>query len=182
MRESTKKEIYSWIKSVAFAFIIVFLCQQFLFAPRIVYGESMSPTFHDKDRVVINKFDDIERFDLIVFKAPDVEDEQYIKRVIGLPGDTVEMKDDVLYINGKAVEEPYLISNKENTLSDKLTGDFTLQEITGESKVPIGSLFVLGDNRLISKDSRFFGSISDDSVIGKVKFRFYPIQKMSIPK
>jgi signal peptidase I len=181
VQESTKKEIYSWIKSLAFALIIAFLCRSFLFSPTIVHGESMEPTFQDQDRLIISKTSEIERFDMIVFDAPDA-DEQYVKRVIGLPGDSVEVKDDILYINGKAMEEPYLEKNKENTLLDKLTGDFTLEEMTGEVKVPKGSLFVMGDNRLYSKDSRFFGFISEESVTGEVKFRFYPLQEMGLPK
>ena len=182
MKESTKKEIYSWIKSLAFAFIIAFVCRHFLFAPSIVFGESMSPTFHDQDRIVVSKTAEIERFDVIVFDAPDMEDEYYIKRVIGLPGDRIEMKNDVLYINGKELEEPYLIENKEENLLSKLTEDFSLLDKTGESKVPEGKLFVMGDNRLKSKDSRIFGLISSDSVIGEVKLRIYPLQQFGIPK
>jgi signal peptidase I len=180
MKENVKQEIYSWIKAIAVAFILVFICRYYLFAPRVVFGESMAPTFQDKDKVVISKFNTIHRFDIIVFDAPDVEGEQYVKRVIGLPGDSVEMKDDILYINGQEVDEPYL--NKEEIAADKLTGDFTLKEITGKSIVPQESYFVLGDNRLFSKDSRFFGFISSDSVNGEVKLRYYPLQKISIPK
>lgn len=176
MTESTKKEIYSWLKSLAIAFIVAFICKQFLFIPTTVYGESMSPTFKDQDRIVISKTSAIERFDVIVFNAPDQAGEKYIKRVIGLPGDHIEMKDDVLYINGEAFEEIYLKENKEETLFSNLTGDFSLQE------VPRDSLFVMGDNRLYSKDSRRFGFISYDSIIGEVKFRFYPFQGIGIPK
>ena len=119
---------------------------------------------------------------MIVFHAPDVDGKDYIKRVIGLPGDSIDMKDDVLYINGKAVEEPYLNANKEDNPINKLTEDFSLQEKTGESQVPKNMLFVMGDNRLISKDSRIFGFISYDSIVGEVKFRFYPLQEIGIPK
>lgn len=180
MQVNIKKEVYSWIKSMAFALIIAFFCRNFIFSPTTVYGESMSPTFQDKDRVLLSKISDIQRFDMVVFSAPDA-DKFYIKRVIGLPGDSVEMKDDDLYINGNEMEEPYLEENKEDALF-KLTGDFTLKEITGESRVPEGSLFVMGDNRLYSKDSRFFGFISEDSIVGEVKFRFYPLKKIGLPK
>jgi signal peptidase I len=182
MKESTKNEVYSWIKSVAFAFIIVFICRQFLFTPTTVFGESMSPTFQDQDRIVLSKTTEIQRFDVIVFDAPDINGEHYIKRVIGLPGDSIEMKNDVLYINGEALEEPYLIENKEDNPFNKLTEDFSLREKTGESQVPKDMLFVMGDNRLKSKDSRIFGLIPYDSVIGEVKFRFYPIKEIGIPK
>lgn len=181
MREETKNEIYSWIKSLAFAFILAFLCRSFLFSPTTVHGESMEPTFQDQDRLIISKTAKIERFDMIVFDAPDA-DEHYVKRVIGLPGDSVEVKDDILYINGKAMEEPYLKENKEKSVLSKLTGDFTLEEMTGKAKVPNGYYFVMGDNRLYSKDSRYFGFISEESVLGEVKFRYYPLEEMGLPK
>lgn len=179
--ERIKEEVFSWIKSLVFAFIIVFLVNSFLFSPTTVFGESMSPTFHDKDRVLLSKTSEIQRFDTIVFDAPDA-DEYYIKRVIGLPGDIIEMKDDILYVNGKEIPEPYLEENKEEVFFDKLTGDFTLKELTGELKVPEGSFFVMGDNRRYSKDSRIFGFVSKDAVVGEVKFRYYPFVDIGLPK
>jgi signal peptidase I len=179
LQEKTKKEVFSWIKSITFALLIAFICHNFLFSPTTVYGESMEPTFQPKDRVLISKMSNINRFDIVVFNAPDA-DQQYIKRIIGLPGDRVEMKDDVLYINGKPYEESYVKRNNDIALKD--TGDFTLKELTGKTTVPNGYFFVLGDNRLISKDSRRFGFISADSIMGTVKLRFYPLQDVGIPK
>ena len=181
MQGPIKSEWYSWIKSIVFAILIAILCRQFLFSPSTVYGESMSPTFEEKDKILISKISDIQRFDMVVFDAPDA-DEKYIKRVIGLPGDTVEMKDDVLYINGKATDEPYLDEIKKDLIFDKLTGDFSLTEITGESRVPEGSIFVMGDNRLYSKDSRFFGFVSEKAIMGEVKLRLFPFNKIGLLK
>lgn len=181
MQDHTKREMYSWIKSIVFAFILVFICRQFLFLPTTVMGASMSPTFQDQDRIIVSRTSDIERFDMIVFDAPD-SDEYYIKRVIGLPGDSIEMEDDVLYVNGKVYEEPYLEENKAQSLQTKLTYDFTLKELTGTTIVPPNSFFVMGDNRAKSSDSREFGYITEDSVIGEVKFRFYPVTEIGIPK
>jgi signal peptidase I len=175
VQEGILKEIFSWLKIMLFAMLIAFLCQNFLFTPTTVYGESMLPTFKDHDKVFITKLSEIDRFDIIVFHAPDSE-ENYIKRVIGLPGDKITMEDDILYINGKAFDEHYLQVNKEIHSSLKLTGDFSLKELTGEAKVPEDSFFVLGDNRLVSKDSRSFGFISADSIIGEVKIRYYPFE------
>ena len=174
------QELYSLLKCFVFALIIVVICRNFLFSPSVVHGESMSPTFENGNKVILSKIGDIKQFDMIVFHAPD-QDENYIKRVIGLPGDTVSMKDDVLYINGKAYTEAYLTKNKLESTTLKLTGDFTLEEETGEKTVPNDSLFVLGDNRLYSKDSRDFGFINDDSVIGKVVLRIYPLNEIGIP-
>jgi signal peptidase I len=174
------QELFSLLKCFTFAFIIVIICRNFLFSPSVVHGESMSPTFENGNRVILSKIGDIKRFDMIVFHAPD-QDANYIKRVIGLPGDTVSMKDDVLFINGKAYTESYLTKNKLEATTLKLTGDFTLEEETGEKTVPKDSLFVLGDNRLYSKDSRDFGFIKDESVIGKVVLCIYPLNEIGLP-
>lgn len=90
---------------MVFALIIAFLVRNFLFSPTVVLGESMSPTFEDDNKVLVNKISDIQRFDIAVFDAPDAN-LYYIKRVIGLPRDTVEVRNDILYINGKAMDEP----------------------------------------------------------------------------
>lgn len=99
MEENTKEEIYSWIKSIVFAVVLSFICQQFLFTPVTVRGESMMPTFENNNKVFISEISEIERFDMIVFHSP-VSEDNHIKRVIGLLGDKVQVKDDVLYING----------------------------------------------------------------------------------
>ncbi|WP_163101998.1 signal peptidase I [Peribacillus alkalitolerans] len=171
----TKEEFLSWVKSLFFAIAIAIICRHFLFTPVTVHGESMMPTFENKNKVVITKVSKLEHFDMIVFHSP-VSEDNHIKRLIGLPGDTVEVKDDTLYINGKEFKEPYLKSNKEKiTTQEKLTEDFKVE-------VPEDSLFVMGDNRRKSGDSRIYGFIHRDSVIGEVKFRYYPVQELGIPK
>ena len=181
MKSSFENERYSWIKAILFASLIAIVCRHFLFSPIAVKGESMLPTLADKDRLVISKVTSIDRFDIIVFQAPD-QDENYIKRVIGIPGDTVEIKDDVLYINGKAYKEAYVNKNINRTIYNKETGDFHLQDYTSEKTIPEGYYFVLGDNRWKSNDSREFGLISSKSIIGEVKFRYYPLQDIGVPK
>lgn len=181
MKENTKKEVLSWIKTFVFIILIVVLVRTFLFTTITVNGDSMFPTFENNDRLVVNKVSKLKRFDMVVFEAPD-SDSLYIKRVIGLPGDSLEVKDDILYVNGKATDEPYLEENKKKNEFDYLTDDFTLEELTGETKVPEGKLFVLGDNRIYSKDSRNFGFISEESLIGETFFQYLPLNKMGIPK
>ncbi|OLN22210.1 signal peptidase I [Domibacillus antri] len=179
-QDALRAEVISWIKTIVLAVVLTAAGKYFFFEGLVVHGESMSPTFKDEDKVIVSKMSEIERFDQIVFRAPD-SDNNYIKRVIGVPGDTVEMKDDVLYINGKAVDEPYLDENKKSVLvGQKLTGDFTLAEVTAHDTVPDGYLFVLGDNRTVSKDSRMFGFIREESVIGEVQLRFYPLNEIKI--
>lgn len=174
MEKSQKRELLSWLRPILIAVIIAVVCRQFLIAPITVKGESMEPTYVNDNKVLVSKLSRIERFDIIVFDAPD-SDEKYIKRVIGLPGDHVAMKDDTLYINGKAYDEPYLDAKKENLLEGHFTYDFTLEELTDEKTVPANSYFVLGDNRLESSDSREYGFISKKAVNGEVKLKFFPI-------
>ncbi|WP_026695076.1 signal peptidase I [Peribacillus kribbensis] len=181
MEKKIYRELWSWTKSILLAAAIAFIFRQFIFTPLTVYGVSMAPTFNDKDRILVTKVSKIDHFDNIVFHSPRSED-YYIKRVIGLPGDRVEMKDDVLYINNKRYSEPYLKKNKAKVPEgDKLTGNFTLKEVTGKSMVPEGYLFVMGDNRLWSTDSRRFGFISIKSVIGEVKLKLRPFKDFGMP-
>lgn len=119
------------------------------------------------------------RFDIIVFHA--TENTDYIKRVIGLPGDRVEYRDDVLYINGKPYDEPYLDKSKQEVKVGPLTSSFTLRETpVGSDVVPEGHLFVMGDNRRNSKDSRHIGAIPMEDVVGTTKIVYYPIKEMEI--
>lgn len=175
LNEKGKKELISWIKSVAIALVLAVLIRQFLYTPVTVSGQSMEPTFEHDNRIVITKIHKIDRFDMIVFHSPYSEDD-FIKRVIGLPGDVVIMKDDQLYINGEEYEEEYIEANKKKVHEgQRLTENF-------EVEVPEGYYYVLGDNRQNSTDSRVIGFIDRKSVVGKVFFRFYPIKSIGIPK
>ena len=187
MEKSKKKELLDWIKSIAVAFTFVIAMRTFIFSPTLVSGASMMPTYEDGDRVIVNQIgkqiSSIERFDVIVFEAPIGKD--YIKRVIGLPGDQIAYENDTLYINGEALEEPYLDLNKEQLLDNgTLTQDFTLESLTGYSMVPEGYLFVLGDNRRKSTDSRDnrVGLVPMEKVLGKANIRFYPFDSLGIVK
>ncbi|MTH55009.1 signal peptidase I [Bacillus mangrovi] len=172
----TKKEIYSWLKTIGLTLLIALLCRMFIFEPITVEGVSMSPTLENGNKVIASKISTIERFDVIIFNAPE-NNKKYIKRVIGLPGDKIEMKDDVLFVNGKAFKEKYI--NKE-IQANKVTEDFSLKDTTGVTAVPDGYFFVLGDNRVKSMDSRSFGFISKGSVVGKSIFRIYPFTEFGI--
>ena len=174
-----KNELWEWIKALVIAVLLAAVIRYFLFAPIVVDGLSMMPTLHDQDRMIVNKFsykiDEPERFDIIVFHAP--ENKDYIKRVIGLPGDTIEYKNDTLYVNGKAYEEPYLDEYKsDETLDGPLTESFTLSEKIGQETVPEGELFVMGDNRRYSKDSRHIGTVPMEKVLGKTSLLYWPIE------
>ncbi|MFA8439064.1 signal peptidase I [Pueribacillus sp. YX66] len=171
-----------WLKALLIALIIVALVRQYLFANYIVNGESMMPTIEEGNRLIVNKIEveirSPERFDLIVFHANSEED--YIKRVIGLPGDTIKYENDQLYVNGKAVDEPYLDDFKTDLIDGQLTENFTLLDKTGRSTVPKDYYFVLGDNRRHSYDSRHIGFISKEEIVGIVNLRYWPIDRLQM--
>ena len=168
--------IWSWIWSFIVAFIIVGGVYFFLGRPFTVSGASMYPTLHNGDRMVLSKVGDVHRFDVVILKAPD-ENVEYIKRVIGMPGDTVEMKSGVLYINGKKVDQPF-INTEALAKQTVFIDDFTLEGLTGEAKVPEGKYFVLGDNRGVSKDSRMIGFIDRSAIEGKAVFTIWPFGRI----
>ncbi len=173
--EEILEEILSWIWSIAVASIIMAILYFFVGRPFTVSGQSMYPTLHNGDHMIMSKIGGINRFDVVVLQAPD-EDKEYIKRVIGMPGDTVEVKNGVLYINGKEVEQPFINTNNDN--KTVFIDDFTLKELTGEDKVPEGKYFVMGDNRGVSKDSRMIGFIDKSAIEGKAVFTVWPLNRI----
>ncbi|WP_071459103.1 signal peptidase I [Bacillus massilinigeriensis] len=182
MKDKVRRGSTEWLKAFAAGIIIFAFIRTFFFSNYVVEGESMLPTLQEGNKLVVNKIGydigDVKRFDVIVFHANEKED--YVKRVIGLPGDKIEYREDRLFINGKVVEEPFLEKYQEQIQGHYFTGDFTLKEVAGKETVPDGKLFVLGDNRLGSWDSRYFGFISIDQVVGKVNLRYWPIDEMVI--
>jgi signal peptidase I len=173
-----KNELWEWVKALIIAVLLAAGIRYFLFAPIVVDGLSMMPTLHDQDRMIVNKLSykigEPERFDIVVFHAP--ENKDYIKRVIGLPGDHIEYKNDTLYVNGEAYDEPYLEDYKQQVIDGPLTEPFTLEEKIGSETVPDGHIFVMGDNRRFSKDSRHIGTVPLEEVLGKTSIIYWPIQ------
>ncbi|MBP2240904.1 signal peptidase I [Cytobacillus eiseniae] len=174
-----KSEVFEWLKALFIAIAFAFVIHTFFFTPVLVDGASMEPTLQDQDRMILTKVGEPKRFDIIVFHV--TEETDYIKRVIGLPGDRIEYKDDRLYINGKLFDEPYLDEFKQEVIDGPLTHSFTLRETPIKSEVvPEGHLFVMGDNRRYSTDSRHIGAVPMEKVVGTTKFVFYPIGKIKI--
>lgn len=150
----------------------------FLFAPVSVEGDSMNPTLIHEDRLVLNKVSATDRFDIIVFPSPEDSTVQFIKRVIGVEGDTIEYRDQILYVNGEEINEPYVdLSGESEGLVEVYNGDFSLESLQGVERVPEGHYFVLGDNRVNSKDSRSFGFINEESVTGSTRLRIWPLDR-----
>lgn len=164
-----KGEIISWVKVVIFALVLAWFLASYVLMNAYIPSGSMKNTLHEKDRVLGLRlayvFDDPERFDVVMFKYPDDESKDYIKRVIGLPGETVTIENGKVYINDSKVplNEPYL---KEEPLA---IGD-------GVYQVPEDCYFMLGDNRNNSKDSRLWTNkyVKKDKILAKALFRFYP--------
>ncbi|WP_066295033.1 signal peptidase I [Bacillus sp. FJAT-29937] len=182
MNEGMKKEGIEWIKAFAIGIIIFAFIRTFFFSNYIVEGESMMPTLENGNKLIVNKIGthigELHRFDVIVFHHSKEED--FVKRVIGLPGDKIEYNNDALYINGEKINEPYLEKFRKEAFGSTLTGDFNLMETAGAETVPEGKIFVLGDNRAKSWDSRHYGFVSVDQVVGKVNLRYWPIDEMDI--
>lgn len=150
----------------------------YVMAPVSVEGASMEPTLQDGDRLLLNKLGEVDRFDVIVFPSPDDSDKQFIKRVIGLPGDDITYTDQMLYINGEIIEEDYLdLSGVSESDLQSLNSNFSLASIGGVEEVPEDAYFVLGDNRVNSKDSRSFGFIDKEEVTGKTSLRIWPLDR-----
>ena len=170
---SIRELLIDTFKLVIVVFIILFLMIYVVSVTQVV-GSSMIPNLHDGDVLILSKANyrifDVKRGDII---SLDYEDTKYlIKRVIGLPGDDVDIIDNQLYINGKVYEEDYL---DEELNYD----DFSLQDL-GYATIPEDYYLVLGDNREDSIDSREIGLISKDEINGKIVLRIWPINKISL--
>ena len=153
----TKKEISIWLLIIA---ILIFV-RLFIFSPVKVSGTSMEPTLKNNDHCLVLKLGySLNKGDTVVFK--DLQSNKvFIKRVIAMEGETVKIEGDSVSVNGEKINEPYLITYPENT-------DFTYGNGVIQGSVPANTIYVLGDNRLISKDSRIIGSIEKKQIIGKV--------------
>jgi signal peptidase I len=165
-----------WGGLIVGAFLIAVVVRAFLFQAFYIPSASMVPTLQKDDRVLVNKLSyklhDVHRGDIIVFKAPPgiqppVKD--LVKRVIGLPGDTVEGRaDGYVYVNGQRLHEPYL--NKPGITTPGFS----------KRTVPPDSYWVMGDNRTISEDSRFFGFIPKKDIVGRVFIRIWPLSRIDL--
>ncbi|APJ10376.1 signal peptidase [Bacillus safensis] len=162
-----KKKPLLWLMIIT-CIVLLFQVKNFMFVKYKVEGVSMDPTFTDGTELLINKFSPkltkISRFDYVLFHGP--KNQILIKRVIGLPGESIKYVDDQLFVNGEKWKEPYLKEQKKHKMGNVLTGDFQLKAITGQDKIKKNHYFVIGDNRIHSFDSRHFGTISKDQVVG----------------
>ena len=169
MKNEKIKKVIKEVLSYVLIIIIVLLIKKFVFTPIRVNGESMYPTLHHKDLMILNEIgyylNGLERFDIVVV---DINGEKIIKRVIGLPGDKVEYKDNKLYINDEEIKEEF---THDDTLN------FSVKDDLGHEIIPDGYYFVVGDNRDNSIDSRMIGLVSEKQIMGKTSLIIYPFKR-----
>lgn len=171
---SVGEEIKDWIVSIAIAVVLALGIRYFIVELYLVDGPSMRPTLQSAERLVVNKFiyrfRTPERGEILVFRYPRDPSRDFIKRVIAIPGDTIEIKDGRVYVNSTLMNEPYILS--------KTRGDYPL------ATVPEGHIFVMGDNRNNSEDSRFadVGFVPYELIKGKAVLVFWPFSQFkSLP-
>ncbi len=171
-RQGLWVEAFKLVRDVFLIFVAIILLLVFVAQPVVVEGTSMLPTLHEGERLIVNKliyykiqsfsWGHLERGDVIVFWYPRDPDKSYVKRIIGLPGDTVELRNGIVYVNGQVMHEYYL-DNAYNQAGANLS----------PKKVDDHYYFVMGDNRDNSSDSRYWGLVPEKYIYGKVFFRYW---------
>jgi signal peptidase I len=167
---SLGEEVKDWVISIVVAVVLAFFIRYFIVELYLVDGPSMQPTLLNHERLVVNKF--IYRFrvpqrgEVLIFKYPQDQSRDFIKRVIAIPGDTIEIKDGRVFVNQQLMNEPYILS--------KTRGDYPL------TTIPEGTIFVMGDNRNNSEDSRFadVGFVPYNLIKGKAVMIFWPFDQL----
>jgi signal peptidase I len=164
---SFRNEVRVWTRDLLIAIGLALVIIVFLYQPVKVEGTSMAPLLSDQERIFINKFvyrfEPIERGDVVVFWYPLDRSKSFIKRVVGLPGEEVEIRQGIVYVNGAALQESYVPPQYED-LSDY-----------GPTRVPRDSYFVMGDHRISSNDSRVFGPVPSRFIYGRAVFAYWPV-------
>ncbi len=162
--------LQSWLRDLVISLAIAGFIIVFLYQPVKVEGTSMAPGLGDQERIFINKFvyrfESITRGDVVVFHYPRDPAKSYIKRVIGLPGDRVQIDDGLVYVNGEPIHEPYV------------PGEYSDDRSYPGVMVPQHSFFVLGDHRNLSNDSRDFGPVDQSYIYGKAVFAYWPMDRL----
>lgn len=162
-----RRDLSSWL-TVAAVVVVVLIIRLFVFEPFTVSGDSMEPTLLNGDRVMVSKlafdFGKPKTGEVVVFHSPVAPKQDWIKRVIGLPGETVSIRNDVVYINGHRYPEPFLKYRSSQNVAPLV--------------VPPGHIWVLGDNRPISDDSRYWGPLAENRIIGRALFVWWPISQI----
>ena len=173
VRRSVRRTVLEWVAVIGGGIVIALVVEAFLVQAFWIPSPSMVPTLEVGDRVLVNKlsyrFHDVHRGDVVVFERPpgasnggDSEIKDLIKRVVGIEGDRIETRDGRLYVNRELIDEPYLEPGVRTDMSEPVT-------------VPEGHIFVMGDNRTNSEDSRVFGPVDEDTIVGRAFVKVLPL-------
>lgn len=202
----TIKDVLEVVGVVAVIMAVYYALFAFLLSNDTVSGISMQPNFENGERVISVRHAQLKRGEVVIVNAPDEPGAMYIKRIIGLPGETLVSKNNQIYINGKKISQPWLkqgfkmTDNEQGFTGTKYsqTQNFSiaslartknyqqyytkaqLREMEKTNKIPKGTYFVMGDHRSVSKDSRYIGTIKRKNVVGVVKLRYWPLNKITV--
>jgi signal peptidase I len=170
MTGSSGKIFREVMETLLIALVLAFLVRTFVVESFLVDGRSMQPTLQHHERLFVNKLGyrigSPERGDIIVFRYPKDPSRDFIKRIIGLPGDEIEIRSGVLYINGQRYDEPYILEEDPRGYL--------------AAEIPEGEFFVMGDNRRNSEDSRFFGTVPIANIKGKALLVYWPLEDLRL--
>ena len=173
LKEQSKLKYYlaDTIETIVVAGSLALLISKFLFQTSLVFSGSMIPTMKINDRLIVNKlsfyFGDPQRADILVFESPTGDGREFVKRLVGLPGETIELKRGTIYINGHPITFPGVVIQRDYSAF-------------GPYQIPENHYFFVGDNRANSADSRVWGTVPKDDLIGKALFTFWPIQSIQV--
>ncbi len=173
-QKDLKSTIKDWAVTIIIFLVVFFFIRTFIGQPVMTNGESMSPTLVHGDRIFVEKlsylFSKPERGDIVVFPYPADPSKEYIKRIVGVPGDKIDLRNNQFYVNDERIDDPFEIDVVP-------LGDVQFPITVGEDEY-----FVLGDNRIVSHDSRHseVGLIAEDDILGKASFVFYPINRIKL--
>ncbi len=178
-QEGFLEKVREWVKDIVVALILALIIRTFIVQAFRIPSGSMIPTLLVGDHLLVEKityrFREPKRFEIIVFKFPLDKSKDYIKRVIGLPGDEIKIVNKEVYVNGKKLDEPYV----QHTDPNVIPAQFSPRDNYGPVTVPKGHLFVMGDNRDNSYDSRFWGFVPEKDIVGKAFIIYFSCDSKS---
>jgi signal peptidase I len=187
---SRRRNVLEYAVVTMIAVALAVLIQAFVVKPYMIPSESMATTIVTGQRVLVDRLEyhyrDIHRGDIVVFRHVTPEADVLIKRVVGLPGDTLSIRDGRLYVNGKPLDEPYLDTARGVTV-ETFPGDITTPSgtpgwtLNEPYTLPPDQYFMMGDNRTDSFDSRFWGTVDRRDIIGRAVFTYWPLDRLGTP-
>lgn len=181
-KASRAKEVMEYVRLIAIVVGVTLLVETFVIVNAVIPSASMEPTIMTGDHIFGNRlayrFGDPERYDIIIFRYPDDESELFIKRIIGMPGDTVEFRDGDIFINGSDVP----LDDEFCSVQDMTEMNMNRTVLSNPFTVPENCYFVLGDNRLNSRDSRYWKNpfVQRDKILGEAVFRYWPLNTITV--